>query len=140
MEFVGTVRGVRYYNDSKATNVAAAVRACGSFPAGLWPILGGRDKGSDYAPLAPVLRRNARAALLIGEAAPLLRARLDGTVPVVEAGTLGGALEHAAARARPGDTVLLAPACASFDQYRDYIERGCEFREIVARLGGGACR
>ena len=140
MEFVATIRGVDYYNDSKATNVAAAVKACGSFPRGLWAIVGGQDKGSDYAPLAAVLRRNARAALLIGEAAPLIRADLGGTVPVVEAGTLRAALDYAADQAKPGDTVLLAPACASFDQYQNYTQRGCDFREIVAGLGGGACR
>lgn len=140
MEFVATIRGVDYYNDSKATNVAAAVKACGSFSRGLWAILGGYDKGSDYTPLAPVLRRNAREALLIGEAAPLIRDQLGGAVPVAEARTLRAALERAAARAEPGDTVLLAPACASFDQYPNYIQRGCDFRRIVAGLGGGACR
>ena len=140
MEFVATICGVDYYNDSKATNVAAAVKACGSFRRGLWAIVGGQDKGSDYAPLAAALRRNARAALVIGEAAPLIRAHLGGTVPVVEAGTLRAALDYAAAQAKPGDTVLLAPACASFDQYQNYIQRGCDFREIVAGLGGGACR
>ena len=139
MEFVATIRGVDYYNDSKATNVAAAVKACGSFPAGLWAILGGYDKGSDYTPLAPVLKRNARAALVIGEAAPLIRAHLGEAVPVVEAGTLRGALRHAASHASSGDTVLLAPACASFDQYPNYIRRGCDFREIVAGIGGEPC-
>ena len=140
MEFVATIRGVDYYNDSKATNVAAAVKACGSFRSGLWAILGGYDKGSDYSPLAPVLQRNARAALVIGAAAPLIRTQLGGAVPVVEAGTLRSALEHAAAHAESGDTVLLAPACASFDQYPNYIQRGIDFRQVVAGLGGRACR
>ena len=135
MEFVASVRGVDCYNDSKATNVAAAVRACTSFRSGLWPILGGRDKGSDYAPLAPALRGRARAALLVGEAAPLIREQLDGAVPAVDAGTIGAALDHALRRARPGDTVLLAPACASFDQYASYEERGREFRRLVEEQG-----
>ena len=135
MEFVAKVRGVNYYNDSKATNVAAAVKACGSFSSGLWPILGGRDKGSDYAPLASALKARTRAALLVGEAAPLIRRQLDSTVPTVDAGTIRAALDYALSRARPGDTVLLAPACASFDQYPNYIERGREFRRLVESLG-----
>ncbi len=135
MEFVGRVRGVEFYNDSKATNVAAAVKACGAFPSGLWPILGGRDKGSDYAPLAEALKARTRAALLVGEAAPLIRGQLGGAVRTVEAGTIRAALQYALSNARPGDTVLLAPACASFDQYPNYVERGLEFRRLVAEMG-----
>ena len=134
MEFVGTVQGVDYFNDSKATNVAAAVKACGSFPSGLWAILGGRDKGSDFAPLAATLRSRASAALLVGEAATLIGRQLEGAVPIVESGTLGAALDYAGSRAQPGDTVLLAPACASFDQFANYIERGREFRRLVGEL------
>ena len=134
MEFVAKVGGVDFYNDSKATNVAAAVKACGSFPSGLWPILGGRDKGSDFAPLAPALKRRTRTALLVGEAAPLIRSQLGSAVPTVDAGTIQAALRYALPRARPGDTVLLAPACASFDQYPNYIERGREFRRLVEGL------
>lgn len=136
MEFVAKVRGVDYFNDSKATNVAAAVKACGSFPSGLWAILGGRDKGSDFGPLAPTLRSRACAALLVGEAATLIRRQLGTSVPIVDAGTVGQALNYVASRARPGDTVLLAPACASYDQYANYIERGREFRRLVGELGG----
>lgn len=136
METVGQVRGVDYVNDSKATNVAAAVKACRSFPSGLWAILGGRDKGSDFGPLAETLRPRARAALLVGEAAGLIRRQLNGAVPTVDAGTVAEALKHACSQARPGDTVLLAPACASFDQYANYIERGREFRRLVGNLGG----
>lgn len=135
MEFVASVRGIDFYNDSKATNVTAAVKACSAFAAGLWPILGGRDKGSDYAPLAPALKARTRAALLVGEAAPLIRKELDRSVPTVDAGTIRAALQYALARAHPGDTVLLAPACASFDQYPNYIERGREFRRLVGSLG-----
>lgn len=134
MEFVAKVRGVDYYNDSKATNVAAAVKACGSFSSGLWPILGGSDKGLDYAPLASALKPRTREALLVGEAAPLIQRQLDSTVPTVDAGTIRAALDYALSRALPGDTVLLAPACASFDQYPNYVERGREFRRLVESL------
>ena len=136
LELIANVRGVAYYNDSKATNVAAAVRACRSFASGLWAIVGGRDKGSDFGPLAAVLRSRAKAALLIGEAAPLIRQELDGCVETVEAGTLKEALKFAAGRAERGDTVLLAPACASFDQFEDYIARGEAFRRLVGELEG----
>lgn len=134
MEFVGRVGGVDYYNDSKATNVAAAVKACSAFPAGLWAILGGRDKGSSFRPLSAALGGRSRAALLIGEAAPLIRAQLGGAPALVELGTLEAAVSYAREHARPGDTVLLAPACASHDQYENYIERGLEFRRLVAGL------
>lgn len=136
LEFVTRVAGVDYYNDSKATNVAAAVKACASFGSGLWPILGGRDKGSDYAPLADALRGRTRAALLVGEAAPLIRRQLNGSVQSVETGTVDAAVEYAAAHAGPGDTVVLAPACASFDQYASYIERGRAFQRLVRQLEG----
>ena len=136
MEHVAKVGGVDYFNDSKATNVAAAIKACGSFPSGLWAILGGRDKGSDYGPLAAMLQSRARAALLVGEAAGQISRQLGDSVPVFEARTLGAALDYAASRARPGDTVLLAPACASYDQYENYIERGREFRRLVGELRG----
>ena len=135
MEFVGNVCGVKYYNDSKATNVAAALKACGSFASGLWTILGGRDKGSDYRPLGSVLRGRSRAALLIGEAAPLLREQLHGSTTLIESGTLAKAVGYARAHADRGDTVLLAPACASHDQFPDYIERGNTFRRLVKELG-----
>ncbi|MDE0105574.1 MAG: UDP-N-acetylmuramoyl-L-alanine--D-glutamate ligase [Bryobacterales bacterium] len=136
MEWVRAVRGVSYYNDSKATNVAAAAKACASFEGGVWAILGGQDKGSDYAPLGSVLRGRARAALLIGAAAQLIGPQIEDCVPTLECRTLKRAVEHAAQNARLGDTVLLAPACASFDQYPNYVERGREFRRIVAGLGG----
>lgn len=134
MEFVARIAGVDYFNDSKATNVAAALKACGSFRSGLWAILGGRDKGADFSPLAEVLETRTRAALLVGEAASEIRPQLGGAVPIVECGTVGKAVEYAAGHARQGDTVLLAPACASFDQYANYEERGREFRDIVNRL------
>lgn len=135
MEWVRAIGGVSYYNDSKATNVAAATKACGSFESGLWAILGGYDKGSDYSALGPVLQGRTRAALLIGASAGLIGGQIEDCVPTLECGTLRRAVEHAARHAREGDTVLLAPACASFDQYASYVERGREFRRIVAGLG-----
>lgn len=141
IEFVRTLNGVEYFNDSKATNVDAALKAIAAFPGGLWIILGGKDKGSDYTPLREPLRRSAKAALLIGApppypqaAAPLISRALDGAVPLVDCGTLEGAVRYARERAQPGDVVLLAPACASFDQFQNYEDRGRRFKQIVEEL------
>jgi UDP-N-acetylmuramoylalanine--D-glutamate ligase len=131
LEFVRETGGVRYYNDSKATNVDAALKAIDAFPGGLWIILGGKDKDSDYRPLAAPLRAKARAALLIGAAAPKIEAHLGGAVEVIRAGTLARALAEAGRRARPGDVVLLAPACASFDQFDNFEHRGRVFKQLV---------
>lgn len=138
LEYVDTIRGVAYYNDSKATNVSSAVKAVEALQGPLWIILGGKDKGGSYAPLAEALRNKARAALLIGQAAPLIARALEGLMPVVPCGTLEAAVAFAAENARPGDTVLLAPACASFDQFEDYQHRGRVFKQLVARLAGEA--
>ncbi len=141
MEFVRALDGVEYFNDSKATNVDAALKAIGAFPGRLWIILGGKDKGSDYTPLREPLRQNAEGALLIGApppyphaAAPLIRQALEGAVPLIECGTLERAIQYARGHARPGATVLLAPACASFDQFQNFEERGRRFKQIVAEL------
>ncbi len=141
IEFVRNLNGVEYYNDSKATNVDATLKAIDAFPSGLWIILGGKDKGSDYAPLREPLRQRAKASLLIGAeapyssaAAPLIKKALDGAVPLVECGTLDRAVEFAHRHAQPGDVVLLAPACASFDQFQNYEERGRTFKHLVAEL------
>jgi len=134
LEFVRNLGGVDFYNDSKATSVDAALKALDAFAGGLWVILGGKDKGLDYAPLRAPLAAKARAALLIGAAAPKIAAALAGSAPLVEAGTLERALRTAWERAQPGDTVLLAPACASFDQFRSFEHRGETFKEIVGRL------
>lgn len=133
LEFVRTVAGADYYNDSKATNVDAALKAVESFDSGLWVILGGRDKDNDFRPLAAPLRERARGALLIGEAAQKIRRQIRG-VPIEECGTLAAAVARAHSRARPGDTVLLAPACASFDQFENYGRRGREFKRLVEEL------
>lgn len=134
LERVGRVNGVAYYNDSKATSVDAAEKAIDTFAGGLWIILGGKDKGAPYRPLRDPLHKKAHAALLIGAAAPKISADLSGSVPVVECGTLETAVGYAHQHAAPGDTVLLAPACASFDQFRSYEHRGEVFKELVKRL------
>jgi UDP-N-acetylmuramoylalanine--D-glutamate ligase len=128
---------VEFYNDSKATNVDSTLKAIDAFSGGLWIILGGKDKGSDYSPLAAPLQAKAHAALLIGAATPLIAASLAGAVPVVDCGTLERAVATAFRDAAPGDTVLLAPACASFDQFQNYEHRGRVFKELVTRLAAG---
>jgi UDP-N-acetylmuramoylalanine--D-glutamate ligase len=135
MEEVARRDGVLYVNDSKATNVASAVVALASFPPGtVHAILGGRGKGSDYRPLARAVAESARAAYLVGEAAHEIRSALDeDTTTIVDAGDLAAAVEAARAAARPGDVVLLSPACASYDQYRSFEERGDHFRALVAQ-------
>jgi UDP-N-acetylmuramoylalanine--D-glutamate ligase len=134
IEYVATISGVEYFNDSKATNVDAALKALDAFPGKLLVILGGKDKGSDYSLLRESLRARARMALLIGSAAEKIETDLGGAVPVERAGTLAHALETAAQRAQPGDTVLLAPACASFDQFESYEHRGRIFKQLVREL------
>lgn len=133
IEFVRTFEGVDYFNDSKATNVDATLKAIAAFDGGLWIILGGKDKNSDYHPLRQPLA-NARGALLIGAATPLIAKALEGAVPLADCGTLDRAIVHARQHAQPGDTVLLAPACASFDQYQNYEARGRAFKQIVRNL------
>jgi UDP-N-acetylmuramoylalanine--D-glutamate ligase len=134
LEFVAEISGVQYYNDSKATNVDAAVKALEAFPGPLVVILGGRDKGSPYTPLRELLRERARLVLLIGEAAEKIATDLSDAVRFENAGTLPQALRIAAAHAQPGDTVLLAPACSSFDQFENYEHRGREFKDLVAKM------
>jgi len=134
IEFVETVLGVDYFNDSKATNVDATLKALDAFPGNVLVILGGKDKGSDYTILRDALARHARMALLIGTAADKIEAQLAGVVPVERAGTMARAVEIAAQRAQPGDTVLLAPACASFDQFENYEHRGRVFKQLVREL------
>jgi len=134
LEFVAELSGVQYYNDSKATNVDAAVKAVEAFPGPLVVILGGRDKGSPYAPLREPLHERVRLALLIGESAEKIAADLGDAVAFENAGTLQQALHIAARHVQPGDTVLLAPACSSFDQFENYEHRGRVFKELVAQM------
>jgi UDP-N-acetylmuramoylalanine--D-glutamate ligase len=134
IEFVATIAGVEYFNDSKATNVDATLKALDAFSGDLLVILGGKDKGCDYTILRKTLRQHTRAVLLIGAAADKIEEQLGGVVPIERAGTMARAVELAAERARPGDTVLLAPACASFDQFESYEHRGRVFKQLVRGL------
>jgi UDP-N-acetylmuramoylalanine--D-glutamate ligase len=137
LEFVRTVAGVDFYNDSKATNVDSTLKAIDAFTTPLWVILGGKDKGSDYSPLGPPLAARARGVLLIGAATTLIAAALKGVAPLVECGTLENAVNTVFRQAVPGDTVVLAPACASFDQFENYEHRGRVFKQLVAGLVAG---
>jgi UDP-N-acetylmuramoylalanine--D-glutamate ligase len=134
MELVADVGGVRFVNDSKATNVEAALRSIESFDHGLVPIIGGRFKGGDLRLLRAPLIDRATAVVAIGEAAGLVEDALSGAVPVRRARTLGEAVDAAYALARPAGVVLLAPACSSFDMFHDYAERGRQFKAEVARI------
>jgi UDP-N-acetylmuramoylalanine--D-glutamate ligase len=134
LEFVAEIGGVRYYNDSKATNVDATLKALDAFPGRILIVLGGKDKGSDYTVLQKPLREKAILALLIGAAAEKIESQIAGSVAMERAGTLERAVEAAAQAAKAGDVVLLAPACASFDQFKNYEERGRVFKELVRGL------
>ena len=135
LEPVVELDGVRYVNDSKATNTAAARRAVAAFDAPLHIILGGQGKGESYGELAGALAGRARRAYLIGEAAGEIGAALDAAdVQHEESGDLETAVRSAAANAQPGEIVLLAPACTSYDQFRDFEERGEAFRRLVEEL------
>jgi len=134
IEFVRKLDGVDFYNDSKATNVDATQKAIDAFPGGLWIILGGKDKGSDYTVLREPLRQKAKAALLVGAAASKIKAHLGDAVRLIEAGTIAEAIRAAWREAAAGDTILLAPACASFDQFTGYEQRGRVFKELVRAL------
>jgi UDP-N-acetylmuramoylalanine--D-glutamate ligase len=134
LEFVRTLSGIDFYNDSKATSVDATLKALAAFDGGLWVILGGKDKGSDYTVLRAPLAAKARAALLIGAAAPKIAGHLEGAVPILDMKTLEAAVREAYARAAAGDTVLLAPACASFDQFESFEHRGRVFKNAVRQL------
>ena len=137
MELVADFGGVRFVNDSKATNVESALRSIESFERGLVPIIGGRFKGGDLGLLREPLAARAKAVIAIGEARPLVREALEGTVPVHEAGAFDEAVARAYALAQPAGVVLLAPACASFDMFQDYAERGERFKDAVRRLVAG---
>jgi UDP-N-acetylmuramoylalanine--D-glutamate ligase len=138
LEHVATVRGVAYFNDSKATNVLAAGKSVESFPGPVLLILGGRYKGGDFADLLPSLAGRGRVVYAIGEARSRIAQALGKALPVVECASLREAVERAHAEARPGDTVLLAPACSSFDMFTDYADRGSTFKAEVGRLGPDA--
>jgi UDP-N-acetylmuramoylalanine--D-glutamate ligase len=147
LEFVASIGGVDYYNDSKATNVDATIKALESFPANIHLILGGKDKGSDYSVLNDLLRQRVKCVYTIGAAAAKIESQIvsssgapgkNGAPEIVHAETLDHALRKAHAAAQPGDVVLLAPACASFDQFKNYEHRGQTFKEIVRALAADA--
>jgi len=138
LEFVAEIAGVRYFNDSKATNVDATLKALDAFPGRILIILGGKDKGSDYTVLQKPLREKAILALLIGAAADKIEKQITGSVAIERAATLDRAVELASHAAQPGDIVVLAPACASFDQFQNYEQRGRVFKELVHQLNANS--
>jgi UDP-N-acetylmuramoylalanine--D-glutamate ligase len=137
MELAGEIGDVRFINDSKATNVASARRAIESVDGGLVVILGGRYKGGDFRDLREPLGLRARGVVAIGEARPLVEAALGDLVEVQAADSMADAVRTAYEMARPSGTVVLAPACSSFDMFADYAERGRRFKEEVGRLARG---
>jgi UDP-N-acetylmuramoylalanine--D-glutamate ligase len=138
LEYVATIRDVQYFNDSKATNVDATIKALESFPANIHLILGGKDKGSDYTLLSNLIRERVKRVYTIGAAASKIESQVSGSAEIVHAETLDAAVNRAAAAASPGDVVLLAPACASFDQFNNYEHRGRVFKEIVLGIAAQA--
>jgi UDP-N-acetylmuramoylalanine--D-glutamate ligase len=136
LEYVRTVKGVEYFNDSKATNVDAAMKAVESFAGCVHLILGGKDKDSDYTQMHQLLGERVKTVYTIGSAAEKIERQLVGVVKIVSAGTLATAVAKAAAGATAGDVVLLAPACSSFDQFDNYEHRGRVFRQLVMDLPG----
>ncbi len=138
LEHVATIDGVDYYNDSKATNVDATIKAIESFPANIHLILGGKDKDSDYTVLNDLLRKRVKRVYTVGAAAAKIESQIvssnNGGPEIDHAETLEAAVRHAAEVAKPGDVVLLAPACASFDQFRNYEHRGKVFKQVVSSL------
>jgi UDP-N-acetylmuramoylalanine--D-glutamate ligase len=140
LEPVATIGGVLWVNDSKATNVAATLVAVQAFERPIVLILGGRHKGEPFVPLIPWLEHSA-GVVAFGEAAPQVVAELNGSVPAIHVeGSLESAVRAASVLARPGDVVLFSPACSSFDMFRNYEERGREYRRVVEALerAGGA--
>jgi len=134
LELAGEVGGVRYVNDSKATNVASALTALSSYEDPVVLIAGGKSKGEDFRPLAKAAAGKVRVVVLYGAAREDLASVFEGAVPVALAETVEEAVRKAAASARAGDVVLLSPACTSWDQYRDFEERGDDFKRVVADL------
>jgi UDP-N-acetylmuramoylalanine--D-glutamate ligase len=138
LEFVARVADVDYYNDSKATNVDATIKALEAFPADIPPhlhlILGGKDKGSDYTVLNDLLRQRVKRVYTVGAAAEKIESQIQGAAEIEHAETLVNAVQRASESAVAGDVVLLAPACASFDQFQSYEHRGRVFKEAVHDL------
>lgn len=136
LEFVAQIGGVDFYNDSKATNVDATMKAIAAFPGGIHLILGGKDKNSDYTLLVPLLRERVRAVYTIGAAAEKIEREIAGATKIVPCRNLERAIDEAASKAQAGEVVLLAPACSSFDQFENFEHRGRCFKQFVqARQG-----
>jgi UDP-N-acetylmuramoylalanine--D-glutamate ligase len=134
IEFVATVRGIAFYNDSKATNVDSAIKAVTSFDQKVILILGGRDKGASYDPLVEAMQGRVKQVLVIGEASAKIASAIGNKIPLALSTSLEDAVRHAASMGEPGDTVLLSPACASFDMFHNYEHRGCVFKKSVQEL------
>lgn len=134
MEWVASWRGIDFYDDSKATNVGAVLKALENFDRSVWLLLGGRDKLGSYLPLADSLKAKCKEALVFGEAAARIHAELAGWIPAKRFSNLREAFGEAVKLAVPGDTVLLSPACSSFDQYESYAQRGDHFKRLVGEL------
>ncbi len=134
LEFVAEINGVQFFNDSKATNVDSTLKAIDAFPGGLILILGGKDKGSDYSVLRNALRQRVHHALLIGQASEKIAGQIKEAVPITQAGTLERAVQLGFEMAKPGYILLLAPACASFDQFENYEHRGRVFKHEVRKI------
>jgi UDP-N-acetylmuramoylalanine--D-glutamate ligase len=137
LELVAEIAGVAYVNDSKGTNVGAVLKSLEGYRQGVILIAGGKDKGGDFRPLRPLVESRVKALLLIGQARDAIRSQLAGACPTEEAASLPEAICRGAALAVPGDTVLLSPACASFDMFRDFEQRGDVFRQTVQDLARG---
>jgi UDP-N-acetylmuramoylalanine--D-glutamate ligase len=137
IEFVAELDGVQYFNDSKATNIDATIKSLEAFPHNILLIAGGRDKASDFTVLRSLVQERVRHLVVIGEAAEKLKNALSGIVSIEDASSMKGAVSICRQLAKPGDIVLLAPACASFDMFQNYEHRGRVFKEEVLRLGKG---
>ncbi|HTX52014.1 MAG TPA: UDP-N-acetylmuramoyl-L-alanine--D-glutamate ligase [Candidatus Baltobacteraceae bacterium] len=138
LELIAEIAGVKYVNDSKGTNVGAVLKSLEGYRQGVILIAGGKDKGGDFRPLRPLVESRVKALILIGQARDAIATQLAGACPMEEAATLQDAIRRGMALGNPGDTVLLSPACASFDMFRDFEHRGEVFRQTVQDLARGA--
>ena len=134
LECIGTINNVTYYDDSKATNVDAVIRALGSFSSPVILIMGGRDKGGSYQELRDLIARYVKHLIVMGEAGETIEVALGDIVPTDHADSMAHAVKLATKGAKPGDSVLLSPACSSFDMYDSYVHRGNDFVKALNEL------
>ena len=139
LEWLGEVNKIRFYNDSKATNVSSAARALEALNPPVILIAGGKDKGGDYHPLIPLIKQKVKTLILIGEAQEKMFQVFQGATSIIRAETLEGAFKKSLECASGGDTVLLSPACSSFDMFANYEERGNSFKSLVKNLSSDCC-